>query len=382
MPENIEASTTIVKTGVAGEDLSLYTAALVEEDCPRSLCKLGKEIGAHLDKARKCEDKAEQHYTAVAQLLRQAQKLCDDGAFTAFKAKFCPDLGRSRAYEILAIATGKKSIKQVRAATRERTARSRAKKAESATVAESTATKPNKVETAGNNDATESAQRRRAYYEAAEAGDDPDTATTENAIPDPAGSVSAAPSGNDDGDGAREAELDGDDERLIREGEAAVADYVRAARHAAHDAKNADQNGGDRSDEAIDAARQKLHEELVAAQERVRELQIKLYGTDLTSCSTPKHALSVLFDYLNYRGYQAQAKAEVIEELLFLVAKFGRRGGTGAPAASTKQRRRSRGCSVATTRARRQRTPGATAAPPGAASVKPGSPARNSRPSP
>ena len=109
----------------------------IEEGCPALLQDLGKRIAVHLDKARKCEEKAKQHYTAIAQHLK-AKEACDDGGFNAFRKKFFPELGRTRAYELLAIATSKKSVEQVRADTRERTARSRAnKKAEaSATVAD------------------------------------------------------------------------------------------------------------------------------------------------------------------------------------------------------------------------------------------------------
>ena len=114
------------------------TAAQVEEGCPAVLQHLGKRIAVHLDKARKCEEKAAQHYTAIAQHLAKAKEACDDGGFNAFRKKFFPELGRTRTYELLAIATNKKSVEQVRADTRERTARSRAnKKAEaSATVAD------------------------------------------------------------------------------------------------------------------------------------------------------------------------------------------------------------------------------------------------------
>lgn len=47
------------------------TAAQVEEGCPALLQDLGKRIAVHLDKARKCQEKAKQHYTAIAQHPRQ-----------------------------------------------------------------------------------------------------------------------------------------------------------------------------------------------------------------------------------------------------------------------------------------------------------------------
>ena len=89
---------------------------------------MGERIAVHLEKARKCEEKAEQHYTAIAQHLAKAKETCDDGGFDAFREKFCPDLGRTRVYELLSIGANKKSIEQVRAETRARTAKSRANK--------------------------------------------------------------------------------------------------------------------------------------------------------------------------------------------------------------------------------------------------------------
>ena len=104
-----------------------FTAKMVEGDCPALLRNLGKQITAHLERARKAEEKADQHRIAAAQYLTQARDLCDADGFDAFHEKFCPDLGRSRTYELLAIATGKNSIENVRASTRERVARHRAK---------------------------------------------------------------------------------------------------------------------------------------------------------------------------------------------------------------------------------------------------------------
>jgi hypothetical protein len=104
------------------------TAAQIERDCPATLQDLGKRIAAHLEKAHKCEEKAQQHYTSIAQHLAKAKETCDDGGFDAFRERFCPDLGRTRVYELLSIATNKKTVEQVRADTRARTARSRANK--------------------------------------------------------------------------------------------------------------------------------------------------------------------------------------------------------------------------------------------------------------
>jgi hypothetical protein len=105
------------------------TAAQVERDCPAILQDLGKCIAVHLDKARKCEEKAEQHYTAIAQHLAKAKEACDDGGLNAFRERFFPDLGKSRVYELLAIANNKKSVEEIKASTRARVAKHRANKA-------------------------------------------------------------------------------------------------------------------------------------------------------------------------------------------------------------------------------------------------------------
>ena len=70
--------------------------------------------------------KAENNWITVTQLLAEAKAKCSAGGFKKFKAKYCPDLGRSRIYELLAIASGKKSIEQVKAESRGRKAKERA----------------------------------------------------------------------------------------------------------------------------------------------------------------------------------------------------------------------------------------------------------------
>ena len=124
------------RSGRKERDVPKITAAQSETNCPTELQNLGARITVHLDKARKCEEKAEQHYRAMSQHLAQAKEVCDTAGFNAFRKKFCPDLGKSRAYELLAIATNKKSVQQIKAETRERVARCRANKARSVTVAE------------------------------------------------------------------------------------------------------------------------------------------------------------------------------------------------------------------------------------------------------
>jgi hypothetical protein len=111
------------------------TAAQIAEG---ELEPLGKRIIAHLERMRGYEalaqqkagielKKAENNWITVTQLLAEAKGKCDKGGFKAFQKKYCPDLGRSRIYELLAIGTGKRSLEDSRAAKRMRMARSRSK---------------------------------------------------------------------------------------------------------------------------------------------------------------------------------------------------------------------------------------------------------------
>ena len=69
-------------------------------------------------------------------LLVQARAKCKEAGetFEKFRKQYCPDLGRSRLYALLAIADGRKTVEQARAEKRESVAKSRAK-AESSTSA-------------------------------------------------------------------------------------------------------------------------------------------------------------------------------------------------------------------------------------------------------
>jgi hypothetical protein len=110
------------------------TAAQIAENCPAKLTELGQHVAAHLEKAERCDQKADDHRLTAGRLLAQAKELCDDGGFTAFHERFCPNLGRSRTYDLLAIASGKKSAEQFRADNAERNRRSRANKKAAAAV--------------------------------------------------------------------------------------------------------------------------------------------------------------------------------------------------------------------------------------------------------
>ena len=129
--------TEIIVTGEAGETATLMTAEEIESNCPARLQEIGKEITARLAKADKKVQEANDHLIAVNKLLAEAKGLCDGSGFRAFCERF--QIGKSRAYELLAIASGRKSEKEVKAATRKRVARHREAKrsAPSVTVTES-----------------------------------------------------------------------------------------------------------------------------------------------------------------------------------------------------------------------------------------------------
>jgi hypothetical protein len=113
----------------ANDDPNKVTAAQIEKvvGLPPRLQEIGDEINARLAKVDRALEQVENHKIAIDQLLEEAKALCDEGGFKLFKKKFCPALGKSRSYELLAIAAGKKTIEQTKAETRKRQTRHRAK---------------------------------------------------------------------------------------------------------------------------------------------------------------------------------------------------------------------------------------------------------------
>jgi hypothetical protein len=105
------------------------TAAQIEkgENLPPRLVKIGEEIEAKLVKADTYQGKADNMIVSVVELLKEAGKYCDGGGFNAFKKNFCPSLGKSRTYELLAITSGKKTIEQSKAENAARQAKHTAK---------------------------------------------------------------------------------------------------------------------------------------------------------------------------------------------------------------------------------------------------------------
>jgi hypothetical protein len=81
--------------------------------------QLARAIKAHIDKGDKAKDKAEQHYIAAGQYLKQLK----DGHSQAGFLKIVQEkigIGKTRTYELLAIADGTKTVESVRADRRER----------------------------------------------------------------------------------------------------------------------------------------------------------------------------------------------------------------------------------------------------------------------
>lgn len=109
------------------------------KNLPPRLVNIGREVEAKVSKYRTYEAKAADMAVSIRQLLAEAATYCDKGGFNTFRKKFCPSLGRSRAYELLAIASGKKSADETKAGKAARQARhiARLKAAARPSVAES-----------------------------------------------------------------------------------------------------------------------------------------------------------------------------------------------------------------------------------------------------
>jgi hypothetical protein len=113
----------------ADETKQLATAGQIEANCPNRLLEIAREVGVRIKKVQKHYQEAVDHRDAINALMDEAKELCDEGGLKKFRELFCPQLGKSRAYELLAIASDKKSIEATRARTRERVAKHRANKA-------------------------------------------------------------------------------------------------------------------------------------------------------------------------------------------------------------------------------------------------------------
>jgi hypothetical protein len=96
-------------------------------DLPPRLLAIAREIEAKASKAETYHGKATDMVDSIKALLIEAQSFCDKGGLNAFRRRYCPSLGRSRAYEILSIASGRKSAQQIKTSNAARQARHVAK---------------------------------------------------------------------------------------------------------------------------------------------------------------------------------------------------------------------------------------------------------------
>lgn len=92
--------------------------------------QLVKTIKAHIAAGDRAAEKSQQHYISAGQHLKELKAQHDDagGKWVEWTALLKDKIGirKSRASELMAIADGRRTIEQVRAATGERTARTRA----------------------------------------------------------------------------------------------------------------------------------------------------------------------------------------------------------------------------------------------------------------
>jgi hypothetical protein len=148
-------STTELKVG----DVKIVTAAVIDQ-WPKdswgisgtivgNLHDIGREIRARVDKLNQLGGKAVDMVDSINHLLEDARKLCDEEGFEAFKRVVCPDLGQSRAYELLAIKEGRKTLEEIREAGRIRVAKHRAEKKARVTEKDSVTSLPAKVKVNG-----------------------------------------------------------------------------------------------------------------------------------------------------------------------------------------------------------------------------------------
>lgn len=94
------------------------------------ITQLGSTIKAHITTAEKYADKQEQHYKAAGLHLIEAKQRIEageyDGSFSKFITQECNCLSSSRAYELISIANGTKTVTGIREEVAGRVRKSRA----------------------------------------------------------------------------------------------------------------------------------------------------------------------------------------------------------------------------------------------------------------
>ena len=118
---------------------ALLTAAQIKgsADEPRQrgtpigkLHDIGREIRARIERLNVLGGKTVDMKDSIDHLLADAEKPCDRKGFEAFKKYYCQGLSQSWTYELLAVQEGRKTLEEIRAATRQRVAKHRAAKRE------------------------------------------------------------------------------------------------------------------------------------------------------------------------------------------------------------------------------------------------------------
>jgi|SRR6266404_3373242 len=120
------ASGNAVEIAPPAQDVTAAEPNLTAAQVKARLQEIGREITARLIKADKQTQLAKDHVIAVNKLLDEAKELCDVDDFKKFHELYCPKLGKSQAYELLAIAAGKKTLAEHRTEERERKKKTRA----------------------------------------------------------------------------------------------------------------------------------------------------------------------------------------------------------------------------------------------------------------
>src|SRR5262249_57411357 len=88
--------------------------------------ELIRHIKAHIKAGDKAKCKAEDHYIAAGQYLKQLKDDCPDQKTFLEKVEKEIGIGKSRTYELMQIGDGRKTVDEVRADTAKRTANAKA----------------------------------------------------------------------------------------------------------------------------------------------------------------------------------------------------------------------------------------------------------------
>jgi len=88
---------------------------------PPDVAKTLRQAAAHIKDGERSDHKAFEYYRKAGLLLLKIRQRCNSGGFEALCKKYC-NISRSRANELIAIATGKKTLEQIRAENAKRQA--------------------------------------------------------------------------------------------------------------------------------------------------------------------------------------------------------------------------------------------------------------------